>query len=362
MNRTMKVSVFTASVLLAACSSGGADDSSPEGKPNRGPSVEAVDGELSVALSIPKSEVSAGEPASVQVTITNVGDHAVRVLLRDTPIEGINRPIFTVKRDGADVKYVGKIITFAPPQASDYLELGPAEAVTETVDLASAYDLSQTGNYTVSYALDKSARSVALRAEGRAFKPQLPSAPSLVDKDPAMGGVGSSRQALITGCSDDERGQIYRSWGSGRDITNDALDFLSQPVLSSPRFDTWFGTASDLRWSVVAGKFGAISEGFNNRDVECLSSCPAGWIAYVYSDSPPRIYICPPFWSMPQNDNDSQAGVWVHELSHFHGTDDFAYGQGACQNLAATDPPSARYNASNYMYFAENPGDLGYWW
>ena len=52
-----------------------------------------------------------------------------------------------------------------------------------------------------------------------------------------------------------------------------------------------------------------------------------------------------------------QAGTIIHESSHFTangGTNDYAYGQTACKNLAISNPANAVRNADSHEYFAEN--------
>jgi len=79
--------------------------------------------------------------------------------------------------------------------------------------------------------------------------------------------------------------------------------------------------------------------------------------AYVYPDRPYEVHLCGAFWQAPATGTDSKAGTLVHETSHFNnvaGTDDWAYGQSACQSLATSNPDHAIANADSHEYFAEN--------
>jgi peptidyl-Lys metalloendopeptidase len=52
-----------------------------------------------------------------------------------------------------------------------------------------------------------------------------------------------------------------------------------------------------------------------------------------------------------------KGGTLVHESSHFTangGTNDYAYGQSACKQLAISNPNNAVNNADSHEYFAEN--------
>jgi peptidyl-Lys metalloendopeptidase len=83
--------------------------------------------------------------------------------------------------------------------------------------------------------------------------------------------------------------------------------------------------------------------------------------AYVYPNQPYKIYLCGAFWAAPLTGTDSKAGTLIHEMSHFDvvaNTDDYAYGQTAARNLAASNPDQAIRNADNHEYFAENTPPL----
>lgn len=93
-----------------------------------------------------------------------------------------------------------------------------------------------------------------------------------------------------------------------------------------------------------------------------------------YGCRPGLIHLCDEFWVSPPAGTDSQvnhdpfefqacminilpliqAGIIVHETSHFFGTVDHAYGQAACRALAISDSEEAGSNADSYEYFSEN--------
>jgi hypothetical protein len=51
---------------------------------------------------------------------------------------------------------------------------------------------------------------------------------------------------------------------------------------------------------------------------------------------------------------DSQYGTLIHELSpEKANTDDWAYGEPACKNLAQNDPDKAIQNADSHQFYAE---------
>lgn len=79
--------------------------------------------------------------------------------------------------------------------------------------------------------------------------------------------------------------------------------------------------------------------------------------AYVYpSDPQRRVFVGDLFWSTDTTPPDSQAGVILHELSHFSdiaGTSDHAYGTYEAEELSTSDPSLALDNADNIEYYFE---------
>jgi peptidyl-Lys metalloendopeptidase len=75
----------------------------------------------------------------------------LNVLKWYTPLEGIAGQIFRVERDGEVIPYEGILATrvTAPPEA--YVLLEPGESVSAEVDLATAYDFSKAGEYTIEF-------------------------------------------------------------------------------------------------------------------------------------------------------------------------------------------------------------------
>lgn len=79
--------------------------------------------------------------------------------------------------------------------------------------------------------------------------------------------------------------------------------------------------------------------------------------AYVYPDDPRRhVFVGDLFWSTDASPPDSQAGVILHELSHFRdvaGTADHVYGTDGAEHLSAVNPSLALENADNIEYYFE---------
>ena len=74
-------------------------------------------------IEVVKTEFKKIEPVEIRFAITNTTDKQVNVLKWDTPIEGFNSNIFLVKRDGAPVTYIGRVVKRGPPRPEDYVSI-----------------------------------------------------------------------------------------------------------------------------------------------------------------------------------------------------------------------------------------------
>jgi len=78
------------------------------------------------------------------------------------------------------------------------------------------------------------------------------------------------------------------------------------------------------------------------------------YYASVVPGGPIEIELARDFWKAQAMGVDSQAGVFVHELSHeVWSTSDHTYGTVNCKALARSNPSLAIDNADNYEYFSE---------
>lgn len=315
---------------------------------------EAAPADLSVTIAAPTAVAAARDAVNVTVTMTNVADHAVRVLRYRTPLDGIKEDLFRVRRGGAAVAYLGRHYKWAAPQAQDFLTLGSGQSVTATVDLATAYDFATSGTYYVAYgagdvdygagdvdAVDPTATltgGTEVQVEGRQFT------------------VPGGANLTTTGCSSTRITALTTAYASARTMASSALSYLTNTTPSgTPRYTTWFGAYTSTRWSTAKSHFTQISSKLSNEVADC--TCTDSAYAYVYPTQPYKIYLCNAFWSAPNTGTDSRAGTLIHEMSHFNvvaATDDNAYGQTACKNLAKSSPTRALDNADSHEYFAEN--------
>ncbi|WP_163995046.1 M35 family metallo-endopeptidase [Pyxidicoccus caerfyrddinensis] len=343
--------------LLGAC--GAPDERAGDALESNETVQDAVAGDVAVKLSVEKSSLAARDNVLVSVTMTNVSSRAVRLLKWNTPVDGLKEDLFKVTANGISAEYNGRHYKWAAPQATDYLNLAPGESVSSKVDLASVYDLSKTGTYDISFASaahdgvsELSSNSLTVFIEGRPFvSPEAEAAPGTVN---AM--------ALSTAnCTSSRVTSVTTAFNSAKTYANSAVTYLGGTPSATTRYTTWFGTYSSSGWSTIKTHFTSIKSAFDTKSVIVDCGCTDSAYAYVYKNSPYRIYVCNAFWSAPNTGTDSKAGTLIHEMSHFTvvaDTDDHAYGQTAAKNLAKSSPTNARDNADSHEYFAENTPSL----
>lgn len=104
-----------------------------------------------VRLATEKVSYDATETVVVRVTITNPSDRSMRILRWFTPRDGVERSLFTVRRDGVPVAYEGRMVKRAAPTSADYVELPPGESLAADVALSPLYALTTPGRYEVAY-------------------------------------------------------------------------------------------------------------------------------------------------------------------------------------------------------------------
>jgi peptidyl-Lys metalloendopeptidase len=341
---------------------------------------------LSVTLSSAATVLTAEQEVVVTVTMTNFSAEPIQVLRWYTPLEPASAHLFNVTRNGEPVAYVGPLVKRTAPTAADYVTIPAGDSISRPVVLSSAYELTDTGVYTVEYdvqstqalrsTLTPSGLSVAAQ-RAPADAPGLVSntvamtvfgnsvAPQLAAKDRATSPISvtpSFAPSVSTvGCSSTQTNQVLTALSSAEGYASESLAYLNAGT-RGPRYTTWFGTFDANRYATVRSHFVSISDAASNRPVSfdcstCLSGPNANAFAYVFTNQPYKVYLCNAFWAAPNTGTDSRAGTIIHELSHFTvvaGTDDFAYGQSAASRLATKKPARAIMNADSHEYFSEN--------
>jgi peptidyl-Lys metalloendopeptidase len=114
------------------------------------PAVDTSPAGLNATLEAPSS-LRNGEAVPVTFTLTNHSPEKLYVLTWYTPLEGILGEIFLVKRDGQAIPYEGPLVMRGDPLPEHYVLLEPGASVSAEVDLATVYNFSQAGEYTIEF-------------------------------------------------------------------------------------------------------------------------------------------------------------------------------------------------------------------
>lgn len=320
-----------------------------------------------VSLSVGQTEFASTQDVLVTVTFSNQTKHTVRVLRWFTPAEGVEERLFSVTRDGQPVSYIGAHYKRPAATGQDYISLKAGESFAVRVDLGAYYDLSQSGQYEVSYAV---ASFNLFDEKGSAFKFR----DSLISEKLSMNVEGRAARGKPTppppppaggnsfnACTVDQQNLLVSARNQAKIYASESENYLNSHASGTQRYLEWFGVFSTSRYNTVKNHFTAISDAWDNAGVTFDCKCKQPYYAYVYPDRPYNIYLCKVFWTAPLAGTDSKAGTLIHEMSHFNivaATDDVVYGQAGARELADTDPNLAITNADSHEYFAENTPPL----
>ena len=316
---------------------------------------------------------------AVEVSVTNTSNRALRVPKWELPSDFVEAKLFLVTRDGKPVQYEGPMIKRPLPAAEDFAVLRPGETRRVVVDLSGAYDLSKTGDYTVTFAspmqhaslsggggMLKQATGIPMIAKSAPLRLWVDGSDQLLGKGsgngarkPSGGGGGTVVNGVsFVGCTTSQISTAGSAVVNARTYTENAKGYLNAGT-QGPRYTTWFGAYTSQRYSTMQQHFVSIDAAMDQSagQVKINCGCNQSYYAYVYPTRPYEIFVCRAFWSAPLTGTDSKAGTLVHEMSHFNvtaSTDDHVYGQAGAKSLAISDPAAAIDNADSHEYFAEN--------
>lgn len=166
--------VISIPLFLGACT---LEDVDPTHMTGSSPGVETQPTQIADAQSQGLGHQGSGLNASLELTedpptsehvllkfeLENSSTAPLYVLKWYTPLEGIAGEIFKVTNDGLRIPYQGILASRTPPTIDSYVFLEPGESVSQVVDLATSYDFSKPGKYTVEFIsphISHTARSV----------------------------------------------------------------------------------------------------------------------------------------------------------------------------------------------------------
>jgi hypothetical protein len=124
-------------------------------------------------------------------------------------------------------------------------------------------------------------------------------------------------------------------------------------------FAKWFGSTDDEARKRVRDRIAVVlkvNANYSAGNFRRAEKPRPGIFAYVRPADPTRVFLDGAFVTAPAIGANSKAGTLSHEMSHFTiagGTQDHAYGEAKCRELARTKPELALTNADNFEYFLE---------
>ncbi len=150
-NQVFNLWIAIALVVLGACAPARIDNTADP------PTPELIDNtvtppapELSASLELPAG-LPDGDTVMLQFTLTNNSDADLYVLKWYTPLEEIGGEIFSVERDGQVIPYAGILAMRGDPTPEGYVLLEAGQSASAEVDLATSFDFSQPGEYTIEF-------------------------------------------------------------------------------------------------------------------------------------------------------------------------------------------------------------------
>jgi len=316
---------------------------------------------------------------TVEFKLSNNSSEILRVPSWQLPNGTIDSDVFEIYRGGKRVEYTGPMIKRAAPTEADYITLQPGETKRVRVDLGSAYDLSQGGQYDVRFktylqgAHTGRGQSIAKRngqmatLESASLRLYVDAKNPLRSLKPASGGTSKGKPGsggtvvdgvTFVGCTAARTTDAGKAVVEARKYTENAKGYLNLGTVGA-RYTTWFGAYTSSRYNTAKSHYAAIDTALDQTggQIKINCGCNQNYYAYVYPNKPYEIFVCKAFWTAPLTGTDSKAGTLIHETSHFDivaNTDDVVYGQAGAKSLAISNPDDALRNADSHEYFGEN--------
>ncbi len=322
---------------------------------------------------------------TITVNFTNKGKTDAYMLSYNTPLEGLFSDCLEVLRDGKPVPYDGPIAKRSAPTKKEYVKIAAGKSVSMDVDVSTGYQVSVPGKYTVAYkghvcdVCDKGDLKAKRLAERTMSPMTIPVKAHKFTVKPGRHGRATSGEAarrdeevqleavskkkttkkaavtpkppIVVGGTTSRKSAARKAHKNGYAITVQALKDLK----NDSHYKKWFGNHTASRFKAVKSVLTKTRDAMKTTQFTYNltgTGCQSNWYAYTYMDTT-TIWFCGEFWNAPATETDSKAGTVLHEHSHATAsTDDIAYGQSSCKQLAKTTPASAIKNADSYAYFA----------
>jgi peptidyl-Lys metalloendopeptidase len=313
------------------------------------PMAEArlVDEQLACSL----ETISDGEAVVVKMSLTNNGDIPVSVSPQGTAWDN-GTSVFNVESASERIAYKG-ISAYRGPFASDeYINVAPGASVSKEYALSGNYPIDNADDYSVN--LVRKVFDVEISGEQMTLQHNC--GELMVYAAPAT--IRQVREPLTyVSCSTNRTNLVERAIKPT--VYSMMTDVQNAVKSGHPIYTEWFGTWSTARGNTVSGVFDDIDDKWDTWEIDCAACENPSWNAYVNrGQDSNRVHLCVPYWSLPSfsiEAGSSQAGVFIHELSHLESeTKDYVYNADPARNLAVTNPDNAVDNAENYEHFSSH--------
>lgn len=314
-------------------------------------------------------------------TIFNPSNTSIKLLMRDTPLEGMQSKLFMIKSpSGKMMEYRGKDLKRkATPSEDEYRVIRPKQSISRRVRVSRRYQLDGDGLYYIrvrqprdghmTYSdVMRTMTKVFVRGtrahEERNAEREQHRRDRARELELVQTGIKSSVKTM--GCTAQQAKELTKWHKDANSKIATALKCTKKNGCRSA-IETWFGkrtSQADFNARVKA-QFKTMKKKLSQTTYWCQSaktkekmqqSCKGGsTYAYVYPvDTTQQVYICD--FTFKEPDYAEKVQTVIHELSHFNhigGTNDNAYGEKNCIQLAQKDFKRAIKTADNVGYFGK---------
>lgn len=280
-------------------------------------------------------------PLELNFTVSNPQSNDQTFLQWGTPFEGVWTNMFEIRdAEFNRLDYIGMMVRRGEvPIEEEYITIPAGGMKSVIVNLGENYDFSSVGKYMVRVNLPMYSELKYSPNDAQVEVFHLETIPAKRLAAPQG----------YTNCNANQQSQIVTAITGALSECSRAVSCLSQE--NCPPYTEWFGTYTAAHWTHVDNIYRRVHARLNNRaqfNGYCNpSGCGSNVYGYVYpTDTTFTVYLCGAFWSVPNE----RVNTIVHEMSHFNSlgqTQDYAYGQSACRNLARSNPANAVRNADN---------------
>ena len=317
--------------------------------------------------------LSSMEDTTVKAVVTNNGDKGYNIMHKGTILDTVPVNKFKITKGADKAPFHGirlRMGTTAFHQ-DDFTPLSPGESKEVVVDLASIYDLEESGAYDVSasgrFRVAEAGSIELVRGAGVRFSSNRVT----INVDGQKAGQVTkaihanldSRSTVSDNCTAEQMSTINDGIAKCKSQANDAADAALNG--SESKFEEYFmSNATEdrehvaSRFKAVAKECGATSGGV--LTIQCENTygyCRSNDFAYTVSKDDVVVW-CDEYWNSETETSkchgNDKTGITIHEFTHSSSvfsppTEDHAYGYEDCIELDSDD---ALENADTYEYYA----------